>query len=118
MDENLKQQFIEAGVDVDSAMERFMGNQELLLRFLRKFPADDNYSKIVSGIESGDYEAAFRAAHTLKGLCGNLSLSKLQAIVSEQTELLRSKKWEEATAMMPRVTEAYEKTLERLSPLL
>lgn len=118
MDEELRQQFIDAGVDVDSGLERFMGNKDLLLRFLRKFPGDDNYHNIVSGLESGDYETAFRAAHTLKGLCGNLSLMKLQAVVSEETELLRAEKWEEAKAFLPQVTEVYENTLEKLTPLL
>lgn len=118
MEEGLRQQLLEAGVDVDRGMERFMGNQELLLRFLRKFPGDNNYRDIVSSLESGDYETAFRAAHTLKGLCGNLSLTKLQEIVSEQTELLRAEKWDEAKALMPRVTEVYQDTLEKLAPLL
>lgn len=118
MDEELRQQLIDAGVDVDSGMERFMGNKDLLMRFLRKFPGDDNYHNILSGLESGDYETAFRAAHTLKGLCGNLSLTKLQEVVSEETELLRAEKWEEAKALMPQVTEVYENTLEKLAPLL
>ena len=118
MDEKLRQQLIDAGVDVDSGMERFMGNKDLLMRFLRKFPGDDNYKNIISGLESGDYETAFRAAHTLKGLCGNLSLTKLQEIVSEQTELLRAEKWEEAKALMPQVTEVYNTTSEKLAPLL
>ena len=118
MDEKLRQQLIDAGVDVDSGMERFMGNKDLLMRFLRKFPGDDNYRNIISGLESGDYETAFRAAHTLKGLCGNLSLTKLQGIVSEQTELLRAEKWEEAKALMPQVTEVYNTTIEKLAPLL
>ncbi len=118
MDEELRQQLIDAGVDVDSGMARFMGNKDLLMRFLRKFPGDDNYHNIVSGLESGDYETAFRAAHTLKGLCGNLSLTKLQKIVSEETELLRAEKWEEAKAFLPQVTEEYETTIEKLTPLL
>ena len=118
MDEELRRQLIDAGVDVDSGMERFMGNKDLLMRFLRKFPGDNNYRDIVSSLESGDYETAFRAAHTLKGLCGNLSLTKLQEIVSEQTELLRAEKWEEAKAMMPQVTEVYNTTIEKLAPLL
>lgn len=118
MDEELRQKLIEAGVDVDSGMERFMGNKDLLMRFLRKFPGDDNYHNIVSGLDSGDYETAFRAAHTLKGLCGNLSLTKLQEVVSEETELLRAEKWEEAKAFLPQVTEVYENTLKKLTPLL
>lgn len=118
MDESLRQQILAAGVDADKIMKRFMGNWNHALSFLRKFPGDDNYKNMVTGLETGEYELAFRSCHNLKGLCGNLALTELQAVVAEQTELLRAKKWEEAKVMLPRVTEAYQSTLEKLAPLL
>ena len=40
-------------------------------------------------MEEGSREGAFRAAHTLKGVCSNLSLNRLLLSVSKLTELLR-----------------------------
>ncbi len=37
MDESRKQILISAGIDVDDALERLMGNESLLERFLKKF---------------------------------------------------------------------------------
>ncbi len=109
MDENLRLQLIEAGVDVDSVMERFMGNVSMLERFLKKFLDDKNYQKILASIEEKNVEDAFAAAHTLKGVCSNLSITELQDIVSRQTECFRAGNLEEGAAIMPEVTEEYER---------
>lgn len=118
MDEILRRQFIEAGVDVDKALACFMGKQELLVRFLRQFLSDENYNNMIACVEEEDYEGAFRAAHNLKGLCGSLFLVSLQQVVSEQTELFRAEKWEEAKEMMQQVTEVYDDTVRKLTSLL
>ena len=47
MDAAKRQRLVEAGIDVDSALDRFMGNEKLLDKFLGKFPADQNYAKLV-----------------------------------------------------------------------
>ena len=41
-------------------------------------------------MESGDRKEAFEAAHSLKGVLGNLSLTPLYEPTSEMTELLRA----------------------------
>ncbi len=117
MDEELKEKLIQAGVDVNSALDRFMGNSALMIKFLKKFPADENYNTLVTSLEADKFDDAFKAAHTLKGLCGNLSLSKLQTIVSEQTELLRAGKGAEAKEMMPGVVKEYEDIIAVLNDL-
>lgn len=117
MDDAVKAKLVEAGVDLETAMERFMNNDTLLVRFLKKFPADQNYQKLVEAMETDNVEDAFAAAHTLKGLCGNLSLSAMQAVVSEQTELLRSGKGAEAKELMPQVTQEYEKIVAMIEQL-
>ena len=40
-------------------------------------------------LENGNREAAFRAAHTLKGVCANLSFTRLMETVSRLMEVLR-----------------------------
>ena len=78
-----------AGIQADEALERLMGSEALLERFLKKFLQDKSYEELVSAIEGQELERAFRAAHTLKGVCGNLSLNRLGDLVKEQVELLR-----------------------------
>ena len=44
MDERKKQQLEAAGIDVADALARFMDNEALMLKFLLRFPQDQNFS--------------------------------------------------------------------------
>ena len=83
----------------------------LIERFIVKFLDDDSYSKLCSAMQDGNREEAFRAAHTLKGVCGNLSIAKLYDAASALTELLRPETDampEGAQALMEHVEQRYE----------
>lgn len=61
----------------------------LVEKFIVKFLDDGSYEELCRQMESGGREDAFKAAHTLKGVCANLSITKLCGSVSELTEELR-----------------------------
>ena len=54
MDSVRRQRLMDAGIDVDSALGRFMNNEALLERFLAKFPADPNHDRLTAAIAAGD----------------------------------------------------------------
>ncbi len=99
------------GLDVDGALERFMNNTAMYEKFLKKFANDPNYDTLKSAIADNECEKAFSAAHTLKGVSSNLSLTPLFNVVSEQTELLRAGDLGGAAEMMPQVDEEYHRML-------
>ena len=103
----------EGGINVNEAMQRFMNNEQLWIKFLKKFKADSSYENLVKSIEEKEWNKAFEAAHTLKGITGNLALSKLHDLVSRQTDYLRGEDndFEAAVGMMPEITEVYENVL-------
>lgn len=106
----------EIGLDIESARRRFLGNRALFEKFLFRFPEDQNYAKIMEAVKANQIEDAFTAAHTLKGLCGNLSLSKLYEKVSEVTERFRAKQMpgrEELAALET----VYQETLELIASI-
>ena len=109
MDDKMIEELKAAGIDVEGARNRFMGNLDMLERFLKKFLADNNYTALADAMEAGETQAAFNAAHTLKGVCGNLSLTPLYEAVSDITELLRAGDIEGASPILPRVADEYEK---------
>lgn len=114
MTEETKVGLENAGVDVKSVMERFMNNDALLERFMRKFKDDPNYRELLDAVEKKDTDRAFAASHTLKGVSGNLSLIDLQHKVSEQCEFFRAGNFEAGAAMMDCVTEEYERVVSGL----
>ena len=77
-------------IDIPSAKERFMNNEALYKKFLLKFPENTVMTDLEQHMESGNLEEAFRDAHTMKGMVGNLSLYKLMNIAAKVTETLRA----------------------------
>ena len=63
-----------------------------------------------------NYEDAFRSAHTLKGVCQNLSFDCLYEVSNELTELLRDRTGEQPgiPEAMEKVTEVYELMIEEI----
>ena len=107
MDALKKERLMAAGIDVDGALERFMGNDALLERFLNKFLADRNYAALSAAVEAGDAAEALTASHTLKGVCGNLSMPELFRLLTCQVEALRADDWTRAAGLMPEIDRAY-----------
>ncbi len=100
-----------AGIDVKSALERFMGNEALLERFLKRFPNDPNYGKLKEAIGSCSKDEALTASHTLKGVCGNLSMTTLYNLLSDQVAAMRDGRWDDAAAFMDDITSAYNEAV-------
>lgn len=61
----------------------------LVIKFITKFLNDSSFSELCQALERGQREEAFRAAHTLKGVCANLCFDRLGASAGRLTELLR-----------------------------
>ena len=64
-------------------------DDKMITKYLNKFTKDTSYRDIFAALENNDYETAFRAAHTLKGICLNLGLENLYKAAYKVTEALR-----------------------------
>lgn len=98
-----------AGIDVASALERMMGSEALLERLLGKFLDDPQSPALRAALEAGDAERAVSAAHTLKGVCGNLSMTDLYGLFTRQVDALRAGDLPLARSMMEEIAPAYER---------
>ena len=90
-------------------MGRFVGKLDLFVKIFRKYDDDNNMDLLRDAMEAGNVDAAFSAAHTLKGVCGNLSMKRMFDIASEMTEFLREKDMDSARQMMPKLEEEHQK---------
>jgi len=107
MDEKRKQQLEEAGINFQTGMERFLGNEKLFVSFLHKFPKDPSFSQLCIHMENKETQAAFREAHTLKGVAGNLSLDGLSVLLVPFVERLREGNFEKAKSLFSGIIEKY-----------
>ena len=112
---NLQECYQAFGGDYEDTMKR-MGMERLLQKFMLKFLDDKSFEELCSSMEQKKYEEAFRAAHTLKGLCLNLGFKTLAESSSSLTEALRSQQFEESNLveimkMLEQVKRDYEMTV-------
>lgn len=78
------------GADINGALERFLGDEELYADCLNQFAEDLNFAALKQAIDGKDYESAFNYAHSLKGVAGNLGLVPLYNAISELVDMLRA----------------------------
>ncbi len=81
---------IEAGVNYNEGLKRFSGNKELYEKYLVKFFEDSSISGLKECIQKGRYDEAFKYAHTMKGISGNLSLTNIYFCCCELVKALRN----------------------------
>lgn len=87
----LKECYASLNGDYDEVMGR-LRSERLVQKFVLKFLADGSYELLCSSLEAGDREEAFRAAHTIKGVCANLGFTSLLDSSEKLTEALRDGK--------------------------
>lgn len=98
-----------AGIDVDDALKRFVGNGELFAKMLQKFTEEQSFCKLTQAVKNNDESGVLSAAHTLKGLCGMLSFTRLSELFSEQVALIRGGKYAQALELMPEISLNYNR---------
>ena len=84
----VKECYEKVGSDYEGVLKR-LGSDAMLKRFSIKFLDDPSFQALKDHLEAGNTQEAFRAAHTLKGICANLGFDKLFKSDQELTELLR-----------------------------
>lgn len=81
----------EYGANVDEGLSRCFNNEAFYLKLVGMLNQEKGFDRLEEALGAGDLDAAFEAAHALKGVLGNLSLTPAYEKASEITELLRNK---------------------------
>lgn len=70
-------------------IKKRLHKDEVIQKFVVKFLNDTSYATLCTAMQQEDYGEAFRAVHTLKGVCQNLSFRCLGQSAQLLTECLR-----------------------------
>lgn len=84
----LKECYAAIGGDYEEAMGR-LRSERLVQKFVLKFLNDGSYQLLLDSLAAGDRAEAFRAAHTIKGVCANLAFNALLESSEALTDALR-----------------------------
>ncbi|MCM1190733.1 MAG: Hpt domain-containing protein [bacterium] len=112
----LKECYEALGADYEGTLGRLC-SEKLVQRFALKFLTDESFSNLQKAMADENYEEAFRAAHTLKGVGMNLGFKKLYTISDVLTEELRGGKKPSDSTLVDQVGEEYERTVALLKEL-
>jgi HPt (histidine-containing phosphotransfer) domain-containing protein len=109
--------YAEIGGNYSDIISR-LRTQERITKFAGMFAKDESYNTLVRALDEGDAEEAFRAAHTIKGMCQNMAFDRLYESAHTITETLRSKDIETARTQLQTVTEDYNLVIDGIHKLL
>ena len=85
----LQECYAALGGDYDEVIGR-LRSERMVQKFVLRFLDDKSYELLCGAMESGNYEEAFRAAHTIKGVCQNLAFTRLFESSNQLSEALRN----------------------------
>ena len=106
----------ELGSDFDKVLSRLV-SEALVKKFALKFLDDPSFGQLETALADKDAETAFRAAHTLKGVCLNLGFDELFEVSAELTEKLRGRKTAGSEELFQKVSQKYQKTVTAIQGL-
>ncbi len=99
------------GSDFKDVLAR-IPNESLIERLVLKYPQEDSYELLVESMESGNYEEALTAVHTLKGLSQNLGFTPLGAACSMMNEALKAERYDNIRELYNEVITEQKKVVE------
>ena len=103
---NLKDCYIKFGGDFDEVLGR-LRREQTIQKFVYKFLDDKSFRLFEESMGNKDYAEALRAIHTLKGICQNLSFTRLFESSSLVTSALKEYDWNKALDIMPQLSKDY-----------
>ncbi len=107
----LQECYAEIGGDYEDVTAR-LRSERLVQKFLLRFLEDTSYELFCTSMKEKNYDEAFRAVHTIKGICQNLSFTRLLKSSSEMSDALRNGWTPEADELTGSLTEDYMQTVD------
>ncbi len=80
------------GCDLDGALERFLGDEELYKNCLPMVAEDESFDGLKEALAADERKKAFDCAHTLKGVFANMGITPMFETVVKIVEPLRAGK--------------------------
>lgn len=93
--------YAQMGADYNEVFRRLY-NEAMIRKFVLLFPKDDSFHNLEAALKEQNVKEAFRAAHTLKGVCQNLGFSNLYAPAVRSPRRCVPASWMARQSSLPR----------------
>ena len=105
--------YIKMGANYQDVIKR-LPSVSMIEKFALKFREDTSFQELEKALNDKQVEIAFRAAHTLKGVCQNLGFDNLYQVSFDITEKLRGRETDGCEELFAKVEEQYKKTTDAI----
>ncbi|WWR15104.1 Hpt domain-containing protein [Lachnospiraceae bacterium JLR.KK008] len=112
----VKECYDKFGGDYEGVISRLL-SEERVKKYMLKFLDDGSFELLCTSLEAGNMDDAFRAAHTLKGVCQNLGFERLYVSSDQLTELLRDREKHDVSELLKKTEEDYMTTISAIRML-
>lgn len=110
----LQECYAAIGGDYEDVTSRLRSDR-LVQKFVLRFLDDHSYELFCTSMEEKNYEEAFRAVHTIKGICQNLGFTGLLKSSSEMADALRNGWTPEADELIGQLEKDYQITADTIN---
>ena len=112
----LQEFYARVGGDYDATLRR-LPSEALVKKFLLKYPGDPSFHQLKDALAAEDWELAFRASHTLKGVAQNLGMDRLYQTAAALCDGVRGPKPLADPSLWPPVEAANAEALAAIAEL-
>lgn len=113
---NIKEFYEIVGGNYNDVLSR-LNSEMLITRIVKKFAEDPSFKQLEEALKENNVDLAFRAAHTLKGICLNLGFDQLSNDAVAITEILRVGSLDGTAELFDSIKTSYDNTIESLKQL-
>jgi len=114
MSDNVKNWEGHPYINLEEGLGRLRGNKKIYKTLMGTFLKNDSMTTLQNALDNGDMDAAAAAAHTIKGMAGNLSFTALYQCSMAQEAVIKSG----GAADISALTMVWDETLNEVNALI
>ena len=103
------------GNNTRSLLERLGGNEGIAVKIITKFLSDSTQDELNQCISVRDYKGAYKAAHTLKGVAGNLGFDRIYDLCVDMRFAIEHQNYEETNQLFQKLITEYDDVIRIIS---
>ena len=101
-------------INYEENISRFAGNENIYIKFLKKFLEDNTYNNLKQAYNQKSYEDIEKNAHMLKGLSANLGINRIFILSNDIVQSVRRKEFNKIDSLYNILSKEYELTLQMI----
>ena len=97
------------GVDTEGTINRFVGNEDIYVKFLKVYIEEERMPAIYAALEEKNTDELIMKVHKLKGVSGNLGMTELYELAEDVIARLRNGSYDGVEELLKQINSVYDR---------